>query len=65
MNTNPKTHDAQLVVRLPVKLLERIDERTEELRADMPGVKLSRGDVVRLLLTNALDAHDASKRGRK
>ena len=53
-----RRNDEQLVVRLPSDLVDRIDARAEELREAMPGAKLSRADIVRVLLTQALDAAD-------
>jgi len=50
--------DAQLVVRMPTALLERLDAYAERLRADMPGAKWARADVARMLLSKALDAAD-------
>jgi hypothetical protein len=51
-----ETKDAQLVVRLPQALMERLDAYAEALRAQMPGAKWVRADVARMLLTKGLDA---------
>jgi predicted DNA-binding protein len=50
----------QTAFRLPLSLLERLDLHAERLRAEQPGLKITRADVVRLLLTRALDALDAA-----
>jgi hypothetical protein len=40
--------------RLPLELLERLDQHTAKLRRKTPGVRITRSDAVRLLLTRAL-----------
>ena len=44
----------QFSFRLPVALVERLEECTTHLRAS--GLEVTRADVVRLLLNHALDA---------
>ena len=44
----------QFSFRLPEVLVERVEECTDELRAN--GLEVTRADVVRLLLKHALDA---------
>ena len=60
-----ETKDEQIVLRLPKRLLERIEAHAERLRREMPGPSWKRSDVVRLLLTQALDAVDASKKSKR
>jgi len=55
-DTMTETKDAQLVVRIPTALLDRVDAYAERLRVEMPGAKWARADVARMLLTKALDA---------
>jgi len=42
--------------RLPASLVKRLDRHAARLRREQPGVEVTRADVVRLLLTRALDA---------
>jgi hypothetical protein len=56
--------DVQLVVRLPKSLLDRLDAHAERLRREMPGPSWKRSDVVRLLLTKALEEVEP-KRGKR
>jgi hypothetical protein len=42
--------------RLPAALVKRLDRHAERLRANQPGLRVTRGDVVRMLLMQALDA---------
>lgn len=58
-------NDAQLVIRLPQDLVDRVDAYSERLRAEQPGPKWTRADVVRMLLTRALDALPAAKKGKR
>jgi hypothetical protein len=44
----------QIFVRMPEDLLTALDHYTERMRAEQPGVNLSRSDVIRLLLSRAL-----------
>jgi hypothetical protein len=53
-----KVQTKQVAFRLPVPLLERLDEHVEILRVDHPGIKVTRADAARLLLTQALDSLD-------
>jgi hypothetical protein len=45
----------QVAFRLPDELLERVDRHAERMREAQPGVNVSRTDVVRMLLTRALE----------
>ena len=45
----------QVAFRLPDELLRRIDRHAERMREGQPGVNVSRTDVVRMLLTRALE----------
>lgn len=53
----PTTH--QTAFRLPLELLERIDDYAEKLAQNQPGIAFTRAGVVRLLLNRALDTADA------
>ena len=56
--------DAQLVVRLPQELLDRLDAYAERMRTEMPGARFKRAEAVRVLLTRSLDESE-QKRGRR
>lgn len=61
--TNPRcpvSDMTQIAVRLPADLLERIEAHAELLRARHPGLSLSRADVVRSLLAEALAAAESA-----
>jgi hypothetical protein len=58
-------NDEQIVVRLPGSLLKRLDAYAERLRHEMAGPKWQRSDVVRLLLTRALDEAEPPKKGKR
>lgn len=60
-----ETKDEQLVVRLPGALLNRLDPYAERLRDDMPGPSWKRSDVVRLLLTRALEAAELPRKTKR
>ena len=51
----------QTAFRLPTSLLDRLDAYAARLRAEQPGIAISRADVVRLLLSRALDELDAQQ----
>lgn len=59
----------QYSFRLPSALIERIERRVERENAAQPGRNLTRADIVRELLHEALDASERknlkSKRRRK
>ena len=57
-------NDAQLIVRLPTSLVERLDAHALRLRQNMPGVPFSRADAVRVLLSSGLDDAEKRKPGR-
>ncbi len=50
-----------LSIRFPRDLLARIDRYADRLRAEHPGLAISRGDAVRVLVSRALDAAEAQK----
>lgn len=54
--------DAQIVVRLPSALVERLDAHAERLREEQPGPAWTRSDVLRLLVSRALDAVEPKRR---
>ena len=47
-------------MRLPDSLLERLERYAERMREGQPGVAVSRTDVVRLLLTRAIEEIDGA-----
>jgi hypothetical protein len=49
------SNDSQLVVRLPGRLVERVDDFAARMRSELPGVRFARAEAVRVLLTRALD----------
>lgn len=51
----------QTAFRLPTSLLERLDQYAVRLRGEQPGITITRADVVRLLLTRALDEAEAQR----
>ena len=54
-------HTSQVAFRLPIDLLKRIDKHAERMRDLQPGVNVTRTDVVRMLLTRALDHLDGDQ----
>ena len=46
-----------MTFRLPSALVERIDAYAEVLREQTPGMRVSRTDAVRVLLTMSLERH--------
>lgn len=60
--SEPKT--LQVAFRLPEDLIARVDRHVLRMNGDNPGLKFSRADAVRSLLTRALDQIDGSKRPR-
>ena len=57
-------NDEQIVVRLPKPLVERVDAHVERLKKAQPGLRVTRSDAVRMLLSLALDGAE-SKRGKR
>lgn len=56
----------QLAFRLPKTLIARLDKHAERLAKEHPGLEFTRTDVVKTLLTRALDDIEAGdKRSRK
>ena len=51
----------QVAFRLPKDLIARIDDYAARLAKEQAGMTVTRTDVVRVLLTRALDAEPASK----
>ena len=51
-------------MRLPDSLLERLERYAELMREGQPGVAVSRTDVVRLLLTRAVEQVDGTPKKR-
>ena len=54
--------DKQIVVRLPAELADKIETFAEQLRREQPGPKWSTSDVVRKVLSEALEATTKRKR---
>ncbi len=56
----------QVAFRLPKALVARLDDYAARLAEEQPGMSFTRTDVVRVLLTKALDEKDArtTKRSR-
>ena len=48
--------EAQIAVRLPNELLLRLDDEVERLRAERPGLAITRSDAVREILFTHLSA---------
>jgi len=65
MVKNMATETKAVNFRFPLTLIDRIDRHVERLRAEQPGVKVDRSDVVRLLLIRGLDDVEPKKAGRK
>jgi len=55
----------QVAFRLPDDLVARVDRHVERMSEQMPGVRLTRADAIRALLTGALDAVEHTGRGRR
>ena len=53
----------QVAFRLPTNLVERLDRHLERVRARTPGIGITRADVVRNLLSVALDREEAAETG--
>ena len=58
-------NDEQIVIRLPGALVERVDAHVERLRAEQPGLRITRSDAVRMLLSKALEAVEPGRGKRK
>ena len=55
-------HDRQVAFRLSSSLVEEIDARAEEWRSIAPGMRVTRADVVRAILVEALESRDRLER---
>jgi hypothetical protein len=60
----PKSQE-QVAFRLPSELVARVDAYAEAIAATVPGVRITRADAVRALLTKALDEHDDRGKRRR
>ena len=49
-------NDRQVAFRLPSFLVDQIDEKAETWSARVPGIRVTRADVVRALLVQGLEA---------
>ena len=47
-------NDKQVAFRLPSELVGRLDEYAEQMRRENPGMRVTRADVVRMLLSRGL-----------
>lgn len=54
----------QLAFRLPRSLIERLDKHADRLAHDNPGLEFTRTDVVKTLLTRALDDIESGEKKR-
>lgn len=52
-------NDKQVAFRLPSELVDRLDEYAEQVRRENPGMRVTRADVVRMLLSRGLARIDA------
>lgn len=52
-------------MRLPDSLIERLERYAERMRREQPGFAVSRTDVVRLLLTRAIDEVEHPTKSRR
>jgi Arc/MetJ-type ribon-helix-helix transcriptional regulator len=55
----------QIYLRMPEDLLTALDRYTERMRAEQPGINLSRSDVIRFLLSKALTAMREAEEERR
>jgi predicted DNA-binding protein len=51
---NLMENDAQFALRLPAEVIARLDALGARLRSQRPGLRLSRADVTRMLILDAL-----------
>jgi len=57
----PKPAPMQVIpFRLPAALVKRLDKHAARLRAERPGLRVTRADALRLVVTEALDRVEAS-----
>ena len=54
--TERETNDLQTAIRMPRRLIERVDAYAEHFRELRPGIIVSRSDIIRLALGRGLDA---------
>lgn len=52
---NVATNDKQTAIRIPAELNDRLDRIAELWRAERPGLRMTRSDVHRILLMQALE----------
>jgi hypothetical protein len=55
---------AHLGLRVPVSLLRSLDAEAKAMQEERPGLKVSRTDVVQVLLNEALEARTKRRRKR-
>lgn len=53
--TKRETNDEQIVIRLPGALVAWVDAHADAMREKLPGMRVTRADAVRTLLTAALE----------
>lgn len=61
------TDTEQVAFRLPSTLIARLDDYAKQLAIEQPGMRVTRTDAVRVLLTRALDLSpqaSSKRRGR-
>lgn len=59
----PNEPTRQAAFRLPETLLNRLDELAAAMSRERPGLKITRADVVRMLLVRGLDAAPVAAKG--
>ncbi len=62
MTTEHATRNATptiLAIRVPIELIDRIDNFLASRRAELPGVTLTRSDALRLLIERGLDSNSS------
>jgi hypothetical protein len=55
----------QVGFRMAKELVDRIDEYAEYMDKQNPGMKMSRADAVRILVTRALDETDKERKSKR
>lgn len=60
-----KNETISVAFRLEASLLERLDNHATRMTEQIPGMKFSRADALRVLVTRALDVAEAEDRKRR
>lgn len=64
MKSKKRAQSRQTAFRLPSELIERLDRIAQWLIAERPGLAVTRADVVRMLLTRAVEQEEAHHHGK-